>query len=206
MDKGVSKDGILEQDLLEIDGLGQRTKPTVGIIGGLLGQVMLCFNVIGKHFAELDRPKLFTDRTGEGEETQETEHLVLCPSAAQYFIYNYVLDRMAVEKIFLSVGVAFEKFLGSLERPMKLGEMRPGMKEGNYNKMREILSDTKLFGDPVMKILKENQDALGLENDVFDLIYEGFWDLYTLKPKTAELSNKKLVQWITKVIMSIPDD
>jgi len=37
------------------------------------------------------------------------------------------------------------------------------------------------------------------ENEVFDLVYQGFWDLYTFKPIPADLSAKKLQQWITRI-------
>lgn len=55
------------------------------------------------------------------------------------------------------------------------------------------------MGNPVLQLIKENQQALGLDPDVFDLVYEGFWDLYTFKPKVADISAKKLSQWITKI-------
>ena len=49
-------------------------------------------------------------------------------------------------------------------------------------------------------MIKDNQDALDLDSDVFDLVYEGFWDLYTLHPKIKDVSNKKLQQeWIKKI-------
>jgi len=51
----VSKDSILEQDLLEIDGTGKRGKGTIGILGGLLGQIMICYHTIVKHFPDLDK-------------------------------------------------------------------------------------------------------------------------------------------------------
>jgi len=63
----VSKDSILEQDLLEIDGLGQRGKATIGILGGLLGQIMICYHTIAKHFPEMDKPPKNIDLDG-GEE------------------------------------------------------------------------------------------------------------------------------------------
>lgn len=53
----MSKDTILEQDLLQIDGLGKRGKATIGILGGLLGQIMICYHTIAKHFPEMDRPQ-----------------------------------------------------------------------------------------------------------------------------------------------------
>lgn len=67
-------------------------------------------------------------------------------------MYNFILDRLAVEKIFMSVGVNVENFLLGLEKPMKLNEMRT-MKEANYDKFRSVLSDPEQLGDPVLKIL-----------------------------------------------------
>ena len=52
----------------------------------------------------------------------------------------------------------------------------------------------------MLKLIKDNQEALDLDPDVFDLVYEGFWDLYTLQPKVKDVSNKKLQQeWIKKI-------
>ena len=41
-----------------------------------------------------------------------------------------------------------------------------------------------------------------MDPDVFDLVYEGFFDLYTFKPKCADVSAKKLQQWITKIVLT----
>lgn len=77
------------------------------------------------------------------------------------------------------VGKAVEEFLNTLEKPLALNEMRV-MKESNYLKFRQILSDTELYGDPILKLLRE--ESLGIPPEVFDLIYESFWDLYCKKP------------------------
>lgn len=44
------------------------------------------------------------------------------------------------------------------------------------------------------------------EKEVFDLVYQGFWDLYTFKPAPGDLSAKKMQQWITRIQLSVPDD
>ena len=64
--------------------------------------------------------------------------------------------------------------------PLALNQMRT-MKEPNYAALRELIS--KHMGNPVLEIIKNNQEALGLDPDIFALVYEGFWDLYTFKPK-----------------------
>ena len=39
-----------------------------------------------------------------------------------------------------------------------------------------------------------------MDPDVFDLAYEGFWDLYTLKPKIKDVSASRLQkEWIKKI-------
>lgn len=37
---------------------------------------------------------------------------------------------------------------------------------------------------------------------VFDLVYEGFWDLYTFHPVLKDVSARKLQTWITKIKLS----
>lgn len=54
------------------------------------------------------------------------------------------------------------------------------MKDDKYDFMRQLLS--KYMGSPTLRVIKENQKALDMDPDVFDLVYEGFWDLYTLRP------------------------
>ena len=73
----------------------------------------------------------------------------------------------------------FEKFLNELAKPMQLNEMR-SIKSDNYDNLRKLLS--KYMGSPALRLIKDNQEALGLDPDVFDLVYEGFWDLYTFHP------------------------
>jgi len=42
-----------------------------------------------------------------------------------------------------------------------------------------------------MNLIRNNQETLDLEPGVFDLAFEGFWDLYTFKSQT-DISAKKL--------------
>ena len=80
---------------------------------------------------------------------------------------------------------------------MALNEMRV-MKEVNYGKLRAILSNIDLIGDPVLKVIRQNLSFLGIDRMVYDLVYEGFWDLYCKKPLTPELSAKKMENWISR--------
>jgi hypothetical protein len=64
--------------------------------------------------------------------------------------------------------------------PLTLNQMRT-MKEPNYSALRELI--TKHMGNPILQLIKDHQEELGLDPDVFGLVYESFWDLYTFKPK-----------------------
>ena len=72
--------------------------------------------------------------------------------------------------------------------------------------MRKLLSN--FTGSPVLKLIKDNQEALDLDPDVFDLVYEGFWDLYTLQPKAKDVGSKKKLQdeWIKKINLTAAAD
>ena len=107
---------------------------------------------------------------------------------------------MKVERLQLLVDHRYESFLKNMPNPLQLNQMRT-MKEFNYTNLRQLLS--KHLGNPVLRLIKENQEALGLDSDIFDLVYEGFWDLYTFKPKVPEISAKKLSQWITKINLHV---
>ena len=51
------------------------------------------------------------------------------------------------------------------------------MKPDKYEELRNVLSS--FLGSPILRIIKDNAKALDLDPEVFDLVYEGFWDLYT---------------------------
>ena len=107
----------------------------------------------------------------------------------QNFIYVYINEKLKQEKLNMQVDAKFEKFLKNLPSPLELNEIRT-LKPEKYAQMRKIL--TNFTGSPVLKLIKDNQEELDLDPDVFDLVYEGFWDLYTLQPKVKDVSNKKL--------------
>jgi hypothetical protein len=71
------------------------------------------------------------------------------------------------------------------------------MKEPNYTNLRELLSNNS--GGKVLNIIRDNQEHLEMEPRVFDLVFESFWDLYTLKSSIPELNVKKLLTWINKI-------
>lgn len=45
-----------------------------------------------------------------------------------------------------------------------------------------------------------------MDADIFDLVYEGFWDLYTFHPQIRDISARKCQGWIQKIkLVSGPD-
>lgn len=78
---------------------------------------------------------------------------ILDPKIVQPFLFLYIDAKMKTEKIILQVNKAIEDFLNSLEKPLQLNEMRV-MKESNYQKFRQILSDPELYGDEVLCLMK----------------------------------------------------
>jgi len=71
---------------------------------------------------------------------------------------------------------------------MKLNEMR-NMKEPNYSKLRSVLRDPRLYGDPIMRVFAEKSDLVGVPANTYNMVHEGFWDLYCMKPTTPDLSS-----------------
>lgn len=121
----------------------------------------------------------------------------------QTFIYKYVLEKLKNEeqKLHLMVDGRYEHFLAhALKNPLAMNEMRT-MKDNNYIPFREMLSH--FTGSPVLRLIKENQEKLELDPDVFDLVYEGFWDLYSFHPQCSDVSAKKLTAWITKINLEV---
>jgi hypothetical protein len=57
----------------------------------------------------------------------------------------------------------------------------------------------------VLNTIRENQEYLELDPRVFDLVFENFWDLYTLKSSVPDINNKKLLNWINKIKLIVND-
>ena len=78
------------------------------------------------------------------------------------------------------------------------------LKPEKYEQMRKLLST--FLGSPVLRIFKDHAQQLDLDPDVFNLVYEGFWDLYTFHPQLREVSARKLQGWIQRIkLVSGPD-
>jgi hypothetical protein len=102
------------------------------------------------------------------------------------------------------VGKQVELFLNSLDKPLQLNEMRV-MKEANYARFREILSDVTLYGDELLALLKTQSKFLGVSKQAFDAVYEGFWDLYCKKPHAAaDIPVKRLESFLQRVKLVVP--
>ena len=103
----------------------------------------------------------------------------------------------------ITIGQEYVNFIEGLEKPMKLNEMR-NMKEPNYTKLRDILKNTAMYGDPFLRGLAEFADEIGLSRNSYNMIYEGFWDLYCRKPAPVDLTAKKLEGWVNFINLSLP--
>jgi len=99
-----------------------------------------------------------------------------------------MIEKLKVEKLPIEVDPYFEHFLKSLKNPLELNQMRT-MKDQNFTAFRELIKQKS--GGTVMNLIRDNQETLGLEPGLFDLVFDGFWDLYTFKPQ-CEISAKKL--------------
>ena len=78
------------------------------------------------------------------------------------------------------------------------------MKEPNYTKLREVLRDPRLYGDPIMRIFAEKSELVGVPSNTYHMVHEGFWDLYCKKPATPDLTSKKLEGWINRIMLKAP--
>ena len=216
-------DEILKQEICEVDGWGQEDKHVVTALGGFLGQLMIVCNTIAKFYPQLDRP-VKTGRSGgsrpksnvsggnrseksaaaqsEGA-TSEVPRNIINATVIQNFIYTYISEKLKSEKFAMQVDYRYEKFLNGLGNPLQLNEMRT-MKADNYDNLRKLLSS--FMGSPVLRLIKDNMHALDLDPDVFNLVYEGFWDLYTFHPAVRDISAKKLQVWIQKIKLSSTPD
>lgn len=160
--KAEHKENLIGLEMMNINGFHQKQN-VQGVIGGFLGQLIIvlsgAFEVAQKHKIED----------------------FLTPIVVQNFLLNYIDQKMKTDKFTLLVGKEIETFLNTLEKPLQLNEMRV-MKEANYQKFRSLLSDVSIYGDEVLALLREQHELFGLSAEVYDIVYEGFWDLYCKKP------------------------
>jgi len=160
--KAEHKENLIGLEMMNINGFHQKQN-VQGVIGGFLGQLIIvlsgAFKVAQKHKIED----------------------FLTPNIVQNFLLNFIDQKMRTERFTMLVGKEIETFLNTLEKPLQLNEMRV-MKEANYQKFRSLLSDVSIYGDEVLALLREQHELFGLPAEVYDVVYEGFWDLYCKKP------------------------
>lgn len=87
---------------------------------------------------------------------------------------------------------------------MKLNEMGRALREPNFSKLRTILRDPVLQGDPTFAYLLEHSDDVGISQNSLQMVYEGFWDIYCKKPATTDWTAKKLAGWENFVSLRLP--
>ena len=222
VEKVIPIEEILKQEITDVDGWSQDGKPVVTALGGFLGQLMIVVNTVAKYYPQLDRPiktgrsrsnsrpksnksgsksqndkdDAVSAKSGAGKSAageSEVPRQLLNPQVIQQFIYTYINEKLKTEKFTMSVDARYEKFINSLANPLQLNEMRT-MKAENYENIRTLL--TNFLGSPILRLIKENSEKLEIDPDVFDLVYEGFWDLYTFHAQLRDVSARKLQGWI----------
>lgn len=123
----------------------------------------------------------------------------------QQFLQAYIGEKLRSPQLQLVVGHAYEKFISSLPQPLPMNQTRKNMRDEAYKNLRQILRTPSKFGDPVFATLAEKCEDLGVQQNVFNLVYEGFWDLYFKRPHaTSGLNSKKLEGWINNINLSVP--
>jgi len=45
-----------------------------------------------------------------------------------------------------------------------------------------------------------------MDPDIFDLVYEGFWDLYCMRPRCDGITPKMILVWISRFILQVSPD
>ena len=75
------------------------------------------------------------------------------------------------------------------------------MKDHKYLQCRELIRNNS--GGIVVNLIRDNQEALGIEPGILDLVFDGFWDVYTFKPRNIDVAPRKLLNWIQKVKLTV---
>jgi hypothetical protein len=113
--KATVVEGIVNQEIVDVDGFGQKNKGVVSVLGGVLGQLMIVLNTIKKNYSRLDMEvksgKSTTSRAKSAISHEEAHHKILNPLVIQKFIYDYVLERLKSDKLSIQVDLAYQNFL-----------------------------------------------------------------------------------------------
>jgi hypothetical protein len=78
------------------------------------------------------------------------------------------------------------------------------MKEPNYSKFREIIRTPRMMGNPTLRALAYKAEEIGISLNAYNMVHEGFWDLYCKKPfPSTGLTTKKLETFINYVNLKV---
>lgn len=78
------------------------------------------------------------------------------------------------------------------------------MKEPNYTKFRELIRTPRLMGNPTLKAIALKAEEIGISLNAYNMVHEGFWDLYCKKPfPSTGITTKKLDGFINLVNLKL---
>lgn len=79
------------------------------------------------------------------------------------------------------------------------------MKDEAYKTLRTLLRTPEKFGDKVLGDFAAEAEKIGISANVFNTVWEGFWDLYYKRPVAdTGLNTKKFEGWINNINLSVP--
>jgi hypothetical protein len=123
----------------------------------------------------------------------------------QNFLFSYIGEKLRSQNMSLMVGHGYLKFISELPQPMELNQTRKNMKEEAYKTLRTILRTPEKFGDAVLGNFAADAEKIGISANVFNTVWEGFWDLYYKRPVAdTGLNTKKFEGWINNIALSVP--
>jgi hypothetical protein len=208
--KGVGVEEILKCPLVEADGYGTKETPIVGMLGGWLGQIMIVFNCLAKNYKGLDRDRKSgsskgtprSHKSGKSSNIDKNEsRKIINDYVIQEFIYNFIGEKLQAEVLLMNVDWRFEDLLKKLARakPILLNQNWGQLKPIKHDELRNIIRTH--MADPVLELIRDNQKELGMDPDVFDMVFEGFWDLYCHYPKIDDLKQAQLKAWSNRFVL-----
>ena len=71
------------------------------------------------------------------------------------------------------------------------------LKNQKFDELKSLLR--KDVGGLGLQWMSDYASEIGLKEEIFSLVYESFWDLYTFKSCVDSFSAKKLQLWINKI-------
>lgn len=102
------------------------------MLGGWLGQTMIVFNCLAKHYKSLDKDRKSSSSKGTPKSDKSrdkndgadsgirTERRLINANNIQEFIFNYINEKLKSDVLVMNVSKSFEQFLKNLKPPMNL--------------------------------------------------------------------------------------